>query len=61
LQHWFDSLFFWKNFRSALKTHLKVSGNKSVHSLQPSVLLVFLLVSGEQTFRADFAVIEQEN
>jgi hypothetical protein len=56
---------FHENFRDALKAYAKVCGSKSklelseansVYSLQPSVLLVFLLVSGEQTFMANFAI-----
>jgi hypothetical protein len=39
-----------------LKTHVKVRGSKHQQSLQPSVLLVFLLVSGEQTFTENFAI-----
>jgi hypothetical protein len=53
------------SFSYALKAYAKVCGSKSkleiseansVYSLQPSVLLVFLLVSGEQTFMANFAI-----
>jgi hypothetical protein len=48
-----------ENFRGVLKTHVKVRGSKhqrTVYSLQPSVLLAFLLVSGEQTFTENFAI-----
>jgi len=56
---------FHENFRDALKAYAKVCGGKSkleiseansVYSLQPSGLLVFLLVSGAQTFMANFAI-----
>jgi hypothetical protein len=40
---------FHKYLRDALKIHVKIS-------LQPSVLLAFLLVSREQTFTANFAI-----
>jgi hypothetical protein len=53
LEHWFDS-----RFSEELLGRVEITRK---NSLQPSVLLAFLLVSEEQMFTANFRYSEQES
>jgi hypothetical protein len=47
---------FSRRIENTRKSSRQQNISGPVYSLQPSVLLVFLLVSGEQTFMANFAI-----